>query len=194
MNHGTTSVEVIRAYHLGDPRLWWLLTLTISCGVDPFTVAQSLDEVRLDAAPADASDPALDAPAESAPTIDSGTGGADAEDADGGSGEDARPEADAAQEVEACSPVTHSDGLGQSWSDCAPLGTYDQAEAQAACEANGGSPCVLNACGAVCDVDPHSPGYCSCWVYAGALAGHVNNTAGCTTPATASCVGSDTWQ
>lgn len=31
--------------------------------------------------------------------------------------------------------VLHSNGLGQTWQDCTPLGTHDQAEAMAACEA-----------------------------------------------------------
>ena len=173
---------------------WLLAFAMVSCGGDPFTVAQTLDEVRLDAAPADASDPALDAPAESAPTIDSGTGGADAEDADGGSGEDARPEADAAQEVEACSPVTHSDGLGQSWSDCAPLGTYDQAEAQAACSAwaaVNGSSGALGCSVSICPDGASTIVYwlsteatCAAnWVYQGAATGHVGPVGiGCMCP------------
>src|ERR1700684_3712674 len=42
---------------------------------------------------------------------------------------------------DACS-VTHSDGFGQTWTDCAPLATYDKDEGAAACAAyaaqNGG--------------------------------------------------------
>jgi hypothetical protein len=123
-------------------------------------------------------------------------------------GVDAAPEGETGQAeagpVEACAPVTHSDGIGQTWQDCALLGTHDQAEAMAACQANGGTQCVANDCGgsgssAICDVDPHSPDYCSCWVYSGPLAGHVDNTAGCTTAvqATQASCGSSasfTWQ
>jgi hypothetical protein len=33
MNHGTTSVEVSRAYHLGDPRLWKVVRpCVLGCG------------------------------------------------------------------------------------------------------------------------------------------------------------------
>lgn len=31
--------------------------------------------------------------------------------------------------------VTHSNGVGQAWTDCVPLGTYDQSQAMKACEA-----------------------------------------------------------
>ena len=152
-----------------------LFPLLLGCGGAPF----SAEALR-------AQD---DAATDGTPAVDSGPGGAEAS-SDGGSASDAAPEAGEAQ---ACALVTHSDGLGQTWQDCAPLGMYDQAEAFRACAANGGA-CVLNACGAVCDIDPHSPGYCSCWDYAGPLSGHVNNTADCTDPSKASCVGSDIWE
>ena len=147
----------------------WLLALSlVGCGGPAFSteVLRAQDDAATDGTPADA---VLGG--------DEGVG-------DGGSASDAAPEAGEAQ---ACTLVTHSDGLGQTWQDCVALGTYDQAEAFRACVANGGA-CVLNACGAVCDIDPHSPGYCSCWDYASPLAGHVNNTANCTDPAKASCI------
>ncbi len=34
-----------------------------------------------------------------------------------------------------CTLVTHDNGLGQTWEDCVPLGTYTQAQATKACEA-----------------------------------------------------------
>ncbi len=87
---------------------------------------------------------------------------------------------------DACTPVMHMDGVGQSWTDCTPLGTYDEAEAMRACEAY-----VASTPGAVCDQPPGSAacsGAASCWwatryggannlsmnwAYAGANAGHV---------------------
>jgi len=43
--------------------------------------------------------------------------------------------------------ITHDDGLGQTWKDCAPLGTATQAEATAACNAycahNDGGACYV---------------------------------------------------
>lgn len=49
------------------------------------------------------------------------------------SGGDVADEPDA--DDSGCPLVTHSDGLGQSWTDCTPLGTYSQDEALAACNA-----------------------------------------------------------
>lgn len=42
----------------------------------------------------------------------------------------------------ACTLVTHSNGLGQTWQDCAPLGTYDNPQAFKACNAW----CAVNTC------------------------------------------------
>jgi len=167
-------------------KLGLLLLLAAGCGT-PFT-----------AAPLQRSAP--DAQDEGAPDAQA-EGGDPAQ--DGGGGQDAAPEAEGGQ-VEACAPVVHSNGIGQTWQDCTLLGTHDQGQAEAACRANGGAQCVANDCAgsgslAICDVDPHSPGYCSCWDYSGPLAGHVDNTAGCTTPVQAtqaSCgsTASDLWQ
>ena len=49
--------------------------------------------------------------------------------------------------IAACAEVTHNDGLGQMWSDCAPLGTFNQDQAEKACEAwcavNGACHCEI---------------------------------------------------
>ena len=49
--------------------------------------------------------------------------------------------------VAACAAVVHNDGVGQMWSDCAPLGTFTQDQAEKACEAwcavNGACHCEL---------------------------------------------------
>jgi hypothetical protein len=142
-------------------RIWGgLLLLTAGCVGDPFvTVA----EATLDGAPISVLAPdGGEIPSQEASMPDAGAdvrrfalhdpdAGA-AEDAptgdvavadvgpvgDSGSTIDARPPPiDAAPEaapVEAsCAPVTHDDGFGEHWADCAPLGTYNEAEAMAAC-------------------------------------------------------------
>jgi hypothetical protein len=186
-------------------RLIPLLLFVAGCGGAPF----SAELLQHD--PPEASAP--DAPTD---------GGASEQDA--GDGQDAAPEAEggqveaapgkdsgggvseagpveAAPPVEACVPTTHTDGVGQTWQDCAPVGTYTQAEAEAACMANGGALCVASDCGgsgslAVCDVDPHGAGNCICWVYSGALVGDVNVMGGCTNALQASCNSGPpyTWQ
>jgi len=42
-----------------------------------------------------------------------------------------------------CSIVTHDNGLGQMWQDCAPRGTYNVDQATKACEASGAPRCEL---------------------------------------------------
>jgi len=42
----------------------------------------------------------------------------------------------------ACTLVTHSDGVGQTWQDCVPLYTYNEAQAMKACEASGAALCL----------------------------------------------------
>jgi hypothetical protein len=119
------------------------------------------------------------------------------------------PEAgEASSEAEACTLVAHTNGIGQSWSDCAPLGTYNQTEAEQACEANAhlhgaASACVVNDCDgpvavAVCDVDVDVLGFCTCWTFAGPAAGRVLSHA-CDVDAGAAkaqCAGpsNDAWQ
>lgn len=73
------------------------------------------------------------------------------------------------------SPVTHSDGVGQTWQDCAPIGTYDQAEALRACEAHSGNAalCVVGAgCGSgTIVVTDTASGYV--WGYSDTTIGYV---------------------
>lgn len=40
--------------------------------------------------------------------------------------------------VDACVPVTHTNGLGRTWSDCTPLGVWNEAQASRACTASFG--------------------------------------------------------
>ncbi|MBV9947205.1 MAG: hypothetical protein JOZ69_10180, partial [Myxococcales bacterium] len=79
--------------------------------------AGATDAARPDGAVLDAAMP--DAPAPDAAMFDGGI--PDAATDDGA--------------TEACSAVRHSNGVGQSWQDCAPLATYDQMEATSACNA-----------------------------------------------------------
>lgn len=148
--------------------------------------------------------------AQSAPA-DGGSRGGDSSSADGGETEATQdagcdrcsclpdgavgcaiPPFDASDE---CLLFTHSDGIGQSWMDCTPPGTYDLAEAQAACMADS-SPCFQHSCTggdqAVCNRDLAVTGYCTCWTYAGPDAGHVNSEP-CVDVAHAYCGGSVTW-
>jgi hypothetical protein len=78
--------------------------------------------------------------------------------------------------------TTHSNGVGQTFPDCVALGTYEQAQAQAACTAftgNGGQcasstvMCLLIILGPVQSVCGSASGKCYCWDYAGMGAGTV---------------------
>lgn len=75
-----------------------------------------------------------------------------------------------------CELVTHENGLGQTWEDCVELGTYDTAQAFAACEAwwcaaNGG--CVsdppanvcytASACGEIAVLGTNGAGTYAAW-------------------------------
>ena len=89
-----------------------------------------------------------------------------------------------------CTPLTHSDGLGQTYQDCAALGTMNYMTAYEACAAYSGSQGVCSAAvrcisgslaNSICYL--HA-GTCDCWDFAGATAAHVSQTAetanGCT--------------
>jgi hypothetical protein len=53
---------------------------------------------------------------------------------------------------DACALVTHSNGLGQTWQDCVPLGTYNLNQAMKACSAANATDCYARAaCGRVQD-------------------------------------------
>jgi hypothetical protein len=77
-------------------------------------------------------------------------------------------------------PVTHSNGLGQTWTDCVPLGTYNMTQAFMACEAATGAAGAMQ-----CGIHDGDAGGCDngvfyvggFWVYAGPTAGHVSSTA-----------------
>ena len=82
----------------------------------------------------------------------------------------------------------HQDGLGDPFFDCAPLGTYNGIEAQAACSAHKKSPCAANySCafqgGDTEECDGFTPP-CNCWGYStggsGTVGvGHVNTQCLC---------------
>lgn len=101
-----------------------------------------------------------------------GTGGTSST---GGSGSGGVP-----QEMDGgCALVTHDNGLGQTWQDCVPLGTYNETQAMKACEASGAPNCRLSGCTAdthsmVCGIDASgSFAYGGCWGYTDLSAGHV---------------------
>ncbi len=79
----------------------------------------------------------------------------------------------------------HSNGLGQSYYDCTPLGTYNQAQATEACTAFTGnaSLCTLDPipCGGSNEHQICSNGAstCGCWRYSGLNTGQVNSNATC---------------
>jgi hypothetical protein len=86
--------------------------------------------------------------------------------------------------------TTHSNGVGQSFFDCNKLGTYNQTQAQAACEAfagagqcKKGTACcgglsALGACLGTTDSSEcgTSGGNCRCWQYSGTSEGTVQTT------------------
>jgi hypothetical protein len=46
--------------------------------------------------------------------------------------------------VDACTLVTHDNGVGQTWQDCVPLGTYNEGQAMKACKASGAAMCLTS--------------------------------------------------
>lgn len=90
----------------------------------------------------------------------------------------------------ACTQYTHSNGLGQTWTDCVPLGTYNDTQAKKACIASFPSgPCIDPASGAECAgkgvAYTNSPGGWTVFVYTGGLVGKVIQPGGdCTVPGT----------
>lgn len=137
-------------------------------------------------------DGAPDAPAD---------GGASAQDGGGGEGE-AAPEGEAGQvldtgphsEAEACALVTHTDGIGQSWQDCVPEGTYDEQEARRACESSG-AQCVPSDCNSDAGVQAICSA-CACWTFQGPYgAGSVYATTACADSGVQQhCGGGATWR
>jgi hypothetical protein len=84
--------------------------------------------------------------------------------------------------VDACVPVTHHNGAGQTWEDCVPLGVSDRDQAMKACKASGAPRCVLSTfCGAqgseICGQDTAgTQTYVGCWGYDGDVAGRFTDT------------------
>lgn len=137
------------------------LFLLVGCG-PAFTAATAEPDIlRPDADP-----PAVDSSADGAPATDSAdSGGAESGGEDSGGERDAAAERAEAQ-AEACASVLHSDGIGDSWSDCVPAGTHNAEQALRACESAHAGPCQAIDCGgdagaeAVCNA-------CACWTFAG---------------------------
>jgi hypothetical protein len=86
-------------------------------------------------------------------TEDAGTGGGQpesggAQSESGGATSATGGTGGAAEAGDACVLVTHSNGLGQTWQDCVPLGTYNEEQALKACKASVAVQCVvLQYCG-----------------------------------------------
>jgi hypothetical protein len=88
-------------------------------------------------------------------------------------------------DADACAPVTHDNGLGQTWQDCVPLGTYDLDQAMKACTAHTGDvrKCAkAPGCGSAPWVvqDTSDPSD-YLWGYEGNTAGYVGEHGGCPT-------------
>lgn len=114
-----------------------------------------------------------DAPADS--MRDAGDGSSD--DAVTDARTDAAPDADGGDE--GCS-IAHSNGLGQAFFDCVPLGTHNQAQALEACAAFTGnmSLCVPVGCSPGMEVCSTGFTSCACWKYQGSNIGHVSMPGG----------------
>lgn len=102
-----------------------------------------------------------------------------------------------------CGQTTvHTNGLGQRWPDCTPLGTYASSEAYVACryyqpdwkvsahcaivgctsEDAGVGTAICTAAVPVSGLSPNRYGACVCWGYSGDAAGHVSQSDGCECP------------
>jgi hypothetical protein len=145
-----------------------LASALLGCGGAEFTLV-----AEEDASPTIESSAADDA-GEDARTADSGPP-FEAHAQDSGAPETSPPDSGSASEdaeVDApCTPIAHSDGLGQTYLDCAPLGTYTQTTALEACTAWTGNVhhCSVGIIGCdtmdyVCgDTTVGTTGYWSCW-------------------------------
>lgn len=83
-----------------------------------------------------------------------------------------------APEVDAgCTLVTHDNGLGATWQDCVPLGTYNEEQAMKACKASAAKCAKIVTCGPslpeVRGLSADDTLIVGRWGYAGALAGFV---------------------
>jgi hypothetical protein len=116
-------------------------------------------------------------------------------DTDGGENTDGSTDLDAsidspidAETSDACAPVTHNTGLGQQWTDCVPLGTYNLEQALKACAAY----CTSISC--TCIDNPGEASYCgnaefvttqngtTAWQYQGSFAGYARPSTSSTCP------------
>jgi|GEM_PF-6195390 len=84
---------------------------------------------------------------------------------------------------DACVPVTHTNGVGQTWRDCVPVGTYDETQAMKACLARTGDRrrCSLApGCGSAAQVvQGTGEGYNLLWGFDGNTAGFVGIDGAC---------------
>jgi hypothetical protein len=156
-------------------KVWLFAVALCGCGGAPFTAAD------LVLPPADAESLA-DATGQDPAAIDA-AGDATGADADAGidTGADIDTSADVDPEVadagaDAPPPMyTHYNGLGQTWVDSTPPGTYNRAEAVSACSVSPVGPCYATGSqpcpGAISSVSGES-GYA--WAYSGPAAGHVS--------------------
>jgi hypothetical protein len=82
-------------------------------------------------------------------------------------------------------PISHNDGVGQTFWDCQPTGSYDEQLAEDACAAFTGnsSQCTTGDCegqdggpdGDFVVCSSGSPTDCVCWTYQGPNSGYVHN-------------------
>ena len=82
----------------------------------------------------------------------------------------------------ACTLITHDNGLGQTWRDCVPFGTWNESQAMKACVASGAATChTVTVCGpSLSEVRGYSADSSKVigrWGYAGVLAGYVGTGA-----------------
>lgn len=115
-------------------------------------------------------------------------------DARGDAGSDANPDCGASST--ACDGgclTVHSNGVGQTFTNCVPLGIINLAQALEACAAFAGDAgaCTIDpiTCGGGDQVCSSGSSTCACWRYSGSSAGKVGQTTTC------QCLGSNspTW-
>jgi hypothetical protein len=122
----------------------------------------------------DGTSPGDDADAETdASATDDATEGASSDANDSGPPVDANdggPPPDASDS--GCKALVHFNGLGQTYTDCAPLATYNADEAAKACAAADAGACAENTVLCVnAPMECTSGNPCMCWTYGGTTAG-----------------------
>ena len=154
-------------------------TLDSAVDADSGPVADSpIDSGRMaDSQPTQESS-SVDAPIESGSSAD---GADEAATRDSGVDADSGPQPDSGP-CDGGAVYTHQDGLGQTWQDCAPAGTYDVTEATRACEASGAAQCATTGGCAGPSVVGTTGSQCyGVWEYGGPSQGLVRGP-GCTCP------------